>query len=94
MTIVEGYRPTWKSFKRIIIWTNIYVVIVFFINLAIGSNYLMIAHKPDFPTLIDMLAPWPWYIPEMEVLALVICFILYIPFMVKDWAGSRQPATT
>jgi len=94
MTIVEGYRPTWQSFKRIIIWTNIYVVIVFFINLAIGSNYLMIAHKPEFPTLIDMLAPWPWYILEMEALALAICFILYIPFMVKDWVGSSQPAAT
>ena len=93
MTIVEGLRPTWQSFKRVFQWTNIYMVIVFFINLAIGSNYLFIAHKPEFPTLIDLLAPWPWYILELEVVALAVCFILYIPFMLKDWATGRQPVT-
>ena len=93
MTIVEGLRPTWQSFKRVFQWTNIYVVIVFFINLAIGSNYLFIAHKPEFPTLIDLLAPWPWYILELEVVAFAVCFILYIPFMLKDWATGRQPVT-
>lgn len=90
MTWVEGYRPTWKSFKTVVIWTNVYMTVVFFINLAIGSNYLFIAHKPEFPTLIDMLAPWPWYILQLEILALAVCFVLYIPFMVKDWAAGRE----
>jgi hypothetical integral membrane protein (TIGR02206 family) len=93
MTWVEGFRPTWKSFKTVAIWTNIYMVAVFFVNLAIGSNYMFIAHKPDFPSLLDLLAPWPWYILELEVLALVICFILYLPFMIKDWATGEQPVT-
>jgi len=90
MTSVEGFRPTWQSFKRVFFWTNIYMVAIFFLNLAIGSNYLFIGHKPEFPTLIDLLAPWPWYIFELEILALIVCFILYIPFMVKDWATGRE----
>lgn len=92
MTIVEGYRPTWQSFKRVFLWTNIYMAVVFFINLAIGSNYLFIGHKPEFPTLIDMLAPWPWYIFELEIVALLVCLILYIPFMVMDWRTTQEPA--
>jgi len=91
MTIVEGYRPTWASFKRVFLWANIYMVFVFCLNFALGSNYLFIAHKPEFPTLIDLLAPWPWYILELEILALVVCFILYLPFMLRDWSRSRQP---
>ena len=90
MTIVEGYRPTLKSFKRVLIWTNIYMVAVFFINLAIGSNYLFIAHKPEFPTLIDVLAPWPWYILELEVIALVVFGVMYLPFFIKDWRTQSQ----
>jgi len=93
MTIVEGFRPTWQSFKHVFLWTNVYMVIIFFLNLAIGSNYLFIAHKPEFPTLIDMLAPWPWYILELEVIAFAVCFILYIPFMIKDWTRGEQPVT-
>jgi hypothetical integral membrane protein (TIGR02206 family) len=90
MTVVEGFRPTWQSFKRVFIWTNLYMIVIFFLNLAIGSNYLFIANKPDFPTLLDMLAPWPWYILELEAIGFAIFFILYIPFMVRDRLAGRQ----
>jgi len=84
MTIVEGYRPTLQSFKRVFVITNLYMIFVFFINLAIGSNYLFIAHKPEFPTLLDMLAPWPWYIIELEAIGFAIFFLIYVPFLLKD----------
>lgn len=84
MTVVEGYRPTLTSFKRIFIWTNIYMVIIFFLNRAIGSNYLFIAEKPPSPTLMDALSPWPWYILQLEFVAFAMLFILYIPFLIKD----------
>lgn len=93
MTVVEGFRPTLQSFKRVFIGTNIYMIPVFLLNLAIGSNYLFVAGKPDFPTLLDMLAPWPWYIIELEAIAFAIFFILYLPFLIKDWRAKNQPAT-
>lgn len=92
MTVVEGYRPTLQSFKRIFIWTTIYMVFVFFLNLAIGSNYLFIAYKPNFPTLLDALAPWPWYVPELEGVGFAILSILYLSFLIKDWRTKQQPA--
>lgn len=84
MTVVEGFRPTLASFKRIFIWTNIYMVAIFFLNRLIGSNYLFIAEKPPSPTLMDALSPWPWYIPQLELVAFAMLFILYIPFLIKD----------
>ncbi len=90
MTVVEGFRPTWQSFKRIFIWLNLYMVAIFFLNLAIGSNYLFVAGKPDFPTLLDALAPWPWYILQLEAVGFAIFFILYIPFLIKDWQAKKQ----
>ena len=92
MTVVEGFRPTLQSLKRVFIWTNVYMVIIFFVNLAIGSNYLYIAHKPSFPTLIDLLAPWPWYIIELEAIGFAIFFVLYIPFLISDWRAKQRPA--
>ena len=91
MTVVEGFRPTLQSFKRVFIWTNIYMVFIFFVNRVIGSNYLFVAHKPEFPTILDMLAPWPWYIIELEAIAFAIFFILYIPFLIKDLRAKQQP---
>jgi hypothetical integral membrane protein (TIGR02206 family) len=84
MTVVEGFRPTWKSMLRVAVWMNIYAVIVFFINSYIGSNYLMINHKPELPSLLDLLPPWPIYILYMELIGVISMLLLYLPFAAKD----------
>jgi hypothetical integral membrane protein (TIGR02206 family) len=88
MTLVDGYRPTWGSYGRVVLWMNVYMVIVFVINQLIGSNYLFIAHKPETASILDMLPPWPYYIAYIEVIGLVLCLILYIPYIIKD--GRHQ----
>jgi len=85
MTVVVGSRPTWKSLLRVAMWMNVYMVVVFVLNQLIGSNYLFIAHKPPTASLLDLLPSWPWYILWLEVIGLVICLLLYLPFAVKDW---------
>jgi hypothetical integral membrane protein (TIGR02206 family) len=85
MTVVEGFRPTWKSMVRVFVWMNIYAVTVYFINNYLGSNYLMINYKPATPSLLDLLPPWPIYIVYMELIGIATMILLYIPFAVKDW---------
>ena len=84
MTVVEGFRPTWKSMLRVFIWMNVYAAIIYFVNSYIGSNYLMINHKPKLPSLLDLLPEWPTYILYMEVIGIISMLLLYLPFMVKD----------
>jgi len=89
MTAVEGYRPTGKSLLRVAVGANLYVAAVFVINKLLGSNYLFIAQKPVTPSLIDYLAPWPWYILELELIGVAICLLLYLPFAIGDWRRGR-----
>lgn len=84
MTVVEGYRPSWHSFVKVVIWTNLYMAVIFVVNLFLGSNYLFIARKPAAPTLIDLLGPWPWYILALEFIGLAVFLLLYLPYAVKD----------
>jgi len=88
MTVVEGFRPTWKSVWRVFVWMNIYMIPVFFLNQAIGSNYLMINHKPPTASLLDLLPPWPIYILYMEALGVIMTLLLYSPFAIKDWRNK------
>lgn len=90
MTLVEDFRPYWKSLGHIALWGNVYMAVIFVINQLIGSNYLFIAHKPETASLMDVLPPWPWYILALEGIGAVMCLILYIPFIIKD---SRSPKT-
>jgi len=64
-------------------------VIVYFINTAIGSNYLMINHKPPTASILDLLPEWPIYILYMEGLGVISFLLLYLPFAVKDWLTNR-----
>lgn len=89
MTLVERFRPTWKSLLRVSIWLAAYAVIVFFINTAIGSNYLMINEKPGTASLLDLLPDWPIYILYMVGIAFVTFVLLYLPFAFKDRQAKR-----
>lgn len=84
MTVIEGFHPTWKSLLKVVLWTNLYALVIYFVNLALGSNYLMVNAKPDVPSLLDLLPEWPWYILSMEVIGLATFFLLYVPFIGKD----------
>jgi len=84
MTVVEGFRPIVKSIPRVVIWMNVYALIIYFINVAIGSNYLMINQKPDTPSLLDRLPAWPVYILYMELIGFLSILLLYFPFAAKD----------
>ena len=90
MTTVEGFRPTWKSLLRVAIWMNVYALAIYFVNLSVGSNYLMINGKPELPSLLDLLPPWPIYILYMEAIGVVIFLLLYSPFAIKDWLANYR----
>jgi len=94
MTTIEGFRPTWQTFTRVIIYLNLYMIAVFGLNQLIGSNYLFVARKPPGPALLDAPPEWPVYILYMEGIGLVMFLLLYLPFAFKDWRAERkQPAT-
>ena len=89
MTAVEDYRPTLQSIKRILIRGNIYAVLVGIVNALLGSNYLFIARKPETASLLDILPPWPWYLPILELIAVVIVGLLYLPFAFRDLKAKQ-----
>lgn len=84
LTLLEGFRPTWQSVKRVAIYGNVYFLFVFMLNFLIGSNYLFIAHKPETASLLDVLPPWPYYLLIIELLGAVFILLFYAPFAIKD----------
>ena len=93
MTTVEGFRPTWKSILRVAIVANIYMVIIYFVNVALGSNYMMLNGKPATASLLDVLPAWPFYIPFLELIGMVTCLLLFTPFIIKDLRARVRPQT-
>jgi hypothetical integral membrane protein (TIGR02206 family) len=88
LTVVEGYRPTFQSLLRVLVWGNVYMAAVGVVNALLGSNYMFIARKPDTPSLIDVMPPWPWYVLVIELLAVALVTLLYLPFA---WSKPKRP---
>ena len=93
MTIVEGFRPTWKSLLRVAIGINLYLLLIVGVNHFLGSNYLFIAYKPATSSLLDLLPAWPWYIPWIEIIGLIVCLVLYLPFALSSSRSRSLPVT-
>jgi hypothetical integral membrane protein (TIGR02206 family) len=89
MTVVEGFRPTWKSIGRIFVVTNTYMLILFFVNPAVGGNYMMVNYKLHVISLLSLLPDWPWYLLWEQGIALVVFLLLYLPFIIKDWQTKQ-----
>ncbi|MDO9546008.1 MAG: TIGR02206 family membrane protein [Pelolinea sp.] len=90
LTTVEGMRPTWRSMLRVIVFANVFMVVVFGVNSLIGSNYLYVNRKPLGPTLLDVLPEWPVYLIFMELIGFLMFLLLYLPFIIKDWRSKKQ----
>lgn len=87
-----GYRPTVRSIVRVIVFTNLYLLIVALANWLTGGNYMFIARKPDFPSLIDFLGPWPWYIIPLQLIGVLAFAIVYLPYAIGDWRRAQRGA--
>ncbi len=81
MTLVEGYRPTWRSILEVAVLMLGYAALVAGVNWRLGSNYMYLARPPETPSLIDRLGPWPWYLPWLSLIAVATMVLLYLPFL-------------
>ncbi len=83
MVWVEGFRPTLKSIAITMIFLNVLLILVGFINYLSGGNYMFLAGKPNEVSLLDFLGPYPWYLISLELVAVILFLLLYLPFSFK-----------
>lgn len=90
MVFVKGWLPEAKSILRSLLFTNLILPFIGIVNWLTGGNYFFIARTPDTASIIDMMGPWPWYILVLEVVALVMFTISYLPVMVYKLRQKRR----
>jgi len=79
---VYGFRPTWKSLWKAILWTNLYMVFVTPINLFFDTNFMYVRAKPPVASMLDYLGDWPWYLLTGQVMLVVLFTIVLLPFLI------------
>ena len=81
--IVDGWRPKqplWKGPLEAYGWAFGYLLMVLCVNRLLGTNFGFACRPPDNPSLLDHLGAWPWYLVSGMGMALVLFFLLALPF--------------
>jgi len=87
-----GQRPRLVSLPRVAAATILYALVAGLADYLLGTDYGFLAAKPRNPSLLDFLAPWPWYIPELVLIGLASLLIYYVPFLLLDMSRGRRRA--
>lgn len=72
--------PKRGCLRRTLVLLNAYAAVIGGFNAIFGTNYMYLCSKPAGASLLDYLGPWPLYIAGGEAVALVIFWLLWLPF--------------
>ena len=61
-TWTKEYYPTFRTAIKLIVFTNFLLPIILFVDEQANGNYWFLRHKPESPSLFDVLGPYPCYI--------------------------------
>ena len=92
VVMIEGVRPTLRNLMETFVGLNVYALVIFFVNGALGSNYLYVNGKPAIASAMDLMPAWPYYILVLESLVLVAFVLLYFPFRRSNSPIQPAPA--
>ncbi|MDQ0269756.1 YwaF family protein [Cytobacillus purgationiresistens] len=81
---VMKYRPTKKGLIVAILAINLFAVIAMIVNKWTGGNYMFLSYKPVNGSILDYFGPYPIYILILEGVALVLFWLILIPFSRKS----------
>jgi uncharacterized membrane protein YwaF len=57
---------------------------------ALSTNYGFLRAKPPGASLLFLMSPWPWYIPELVAIGILSLMVYYLPFAVLDWSRRKR----
>ncbi|CAM3989284.1 TIGR02206 family membrane protein [Mesobacillus thioparans] len=90
-TLAKGYYPTLASVLKVILFINLLLPAILFINKTADGNYWFLRHKPDSPSFMDLLGPYPWYIFSLE--SLLICSSLFTWLCLRLWLRGEKKSS-
>ncbi len=82
--VTDGISINAKTFVKSFVTLQILGGIAMVVNIFTGGNYMFLAYKPDSSSIFNLLADWPYYILQLELVALAFMALFSLPYVIKN----------
>ena len=83
LTFGLGHRPDWPGYRRTVLITATWMLLLYPTNLVLGTNYGFVNGKPATGSMLDYMGPWPVYL-------LVEVFVVCTIWALMTWPWTRR----
>lgn len=91
---VLGYRPTWRDYLSVTAVNIACLAIILPFDLWTGTNYWYVGNmRPEHPTLIDRLGPWPLRVVWMFLIAQAVLALMWVVFAAAGRGARGRSAS-
>lgn len=82
-----GWRPRSplpRTILKMFLYILAYLILIYGVNLLLGTNFAFTIEKPENPSLFDVLGPHPWYLGSVLILSFAMLLVLSLPFALSN----------
>ncbi len=90
LTLGTRLRPALRSLPRVALGSLVYLAAAGLIDWLLAVNYGFLRAKPLGQNLLSVLAPWPWYIPQLVGIGMLSLGLYYLPFGIADLVRAKK----
>jgi hypothetical integral membrane protein (TIGR02206 family) len=82
--VIDNQRPYLKDIPKVFMYATILLLFTYLMNYLLGTNYWFLAEKPIGDNITALMRPEPFHIIDLYVVALLVCYLMYLPYFLKD----------
>ena len=82
--VIDNQRPYLKDIPKVFMYATILLLFTYLMNYLLGTNYWFLAQKPTGDNITALMRPEPFHIIDLYIVALLVCYSMYLPFYLKD----------
>jgi hypothetical integral membrane protein (TIGR02206 family) len=86
--IIDKQRPFLRDVAKALLYASILLLFTYFMNYLLGTNYWFLAEKPIGNNITSFMRAEPFHIIDLYMAAILICYLMYLPYYLKDRSQS------
>ena len=82
--VIDNQRPYLKDIPKVFMYATLLLLFTYLMNYLLGTNYWFLAEKPVGDNITALMRPEPFHIIDLYIVALLVCYSMYLPYYLKD----------